>query len=103
MMRPNRNEASEDASAVPTQPRDVSAARVRRGDAGRGASSARARRYALDLMPVIDAMRGVVGQTPQCLALELTRRGICKPRGGAVWTPVDVGRLLHRIGTERAR
>lgn len=103
MMRPNGNDTSEDASPVAAQPRDVPAAHVRRGDAGRGASSARAHRYVLDLMPIIDAMRGEVGRTPQCLAPELTRRGIGKPRGGAVWTPVDVGRLLHRIGTERAR
>lgn len=102
-MRPNRNDASEAASPLATQPRDVSAARVRRGDAGRGASSARARRYVLDLMPILDSIAGEVGRTPQCLAPELTRRGVCKPRGGAVWTPVDVGRLLHRIGTERAR
>lgn len=86
-----------------TQARDVSAIRVRRGDAGRGASSARARRYVLDLMSIIDAMRGEIGRTPQCLALEPTRRGVCKPRGGAVWIPIDVGPLLHRIGTERAR
>ena len=103
LMRPNRNDVSWEASPVATQPRDVSATSVRRGDAGRGASSARVRRYVLDLMPLIDAMRGEVARTPQCFALELTRRGICKPRGGAVWTPVDVGRLLHRIGTERAR
>ncbi len=102
-MRPKPTEASEDASPMATQPPDGSAARARRGDAGRGASSARARRYVLALMPMIDAMSGEVGRTPQCLAPELTRRGGCKPRGGAVWTPVDVGRLLHRIGTERAR
>ncbi|CAA2145127.1 hypothetical protein MBLL_04248 [Methylobacterium bullatum] len=102
-MRPNRTEASEDASPAATQPSDVPAAHVRRGDAGRGASSARARRYALDLMPIIDAMRGEVGRKPQSPAPELALRGVCKPRGGAVWTPVDVGRLLHRIGTERAR
>lgn len=102
-MRPNRNDAYDDANLVATQPHNVSAARVRRGDAGRGASSARARRYVLDLMPMIDAMSGKVGRTPQCLALELTRRGVCKPRGGAIWTPVDAGRLLHRIGKERAK
>ncbi|POR40282.1 hypothetical protein CRT23_24760 [Methylobacterium sp. V23] len=81
----------------------ASAGRPRRGDAGRCASSARARSYVHGLMPILDAIGGEVGRTPQFLAQELTRLGICKPRGGAVWTHVDVCRLLHRTGTESAR
>ncbi|WP_244480049.1 hypothetical protein [Methylobacterium sp. Leaf465] len=102
MMRANRKGAAGDGSPA-AQLVDAPAAHVRRGDAGRGASSERARRYVLDLMPILESIGGEVGRTPQCLAPELTRRGVRKPRGGAVWTPVDVGRLLHRIGTERVR
>lgn len=69
----------------------------RRGDAGRGASSARARHYALDLAPLLDTIAGEVGRTTEFLAQELTRRGIAKPRGGTVWTPADVRKLLHRL------
>lgn len=71
--------------------------RLRRGDAGRVASSARARRYALGLVPVLDTIAGPVGRTTEFLAQELTRRGVAKPRGGTVWTPADVRKLLHRL------
>ena len=75
----------------------------RSGEAGRAAASARARRYALGLVPVLDTIAGEAGRTAQILARELTRRAVRKPRGGTVWTPADVRKLLHRLGNAPRR
>ncbi|KMO44791.1 hypothetical protein VQ03_01280 [Methylobacterium tarhaniae] len=72
----------------------------RRGDAGRDAATARARRYRRDLTPMLAAITAEAGGTPEGIAASLTRRGVQKPRGGRVWTPPDVRRLLSRLATE---
>lgn len=72
--------------------------RADRGDAGRNAASVRARSYAANLAPVLDTIAGETGRTAQILARELTRRAVRKPRGGTVWTPADVRKLLRRLG-----
>ncbi len=76
------------------------AAGARKGDAGRDAAAARARRFRRDLAPVLAAIAAEAGGTPEGIAASLTRRGIEKPRGGRVWTPPDVRRLLSRLATE---
>ncbi|TNC16187.1 hypothetical protein FF100_02705 [Methylobacterium terricola] len=72
----------------------------RRGDAGRDAAAARARRYRQGLAPVLAAIAGEAGGTPEGIAASLTRKGVPKPRGGRVWTPPDVRRLLSRLAAE---
>ncbi|MFH6783225.1 MULTISPECIES: hypothetical protein [Methylobacterium] len=72
----------------------------RKGDAGRDAAAARARRYRQALAPVLAAITGEAGATPEGIAASLTRRGVPKPRGGRVWTPPDVRRLLSRLAVE---
>ncbi len=71
-----------------------------KGDAGRDAATARARRFRRDLAPVLAAIAAETGGTPEGIAASLTRRGVQKPRGGRVWTPPDVRRLLSRLATE---
>ncbi|KMO30213.1 hypothetical protein [Methylobacterium aquaticum] len=78
------------------------AALLRKGDAGRDAATARARRYRRDLAPVLAAIAVEAGGTPEGIAASLTRRGVRKPRGGRVWTPPDVRRLLSRLAAETA-
>ena len=75
---------------------------VRPGDAGRNAASARARRYVLALQPLIETIARETGRTAQGIASEMTRRDIGKPRGGTIWTPADVRRLLRRLGSDVA-
>ncbi|MGE7414622.1 hypothetical protein [Methylobacterium tarhaniae] len=77
-------------------------AALRRGDAGRDAAAARARRYRRDLAPMLAAIAAEAGGTPEGIAASLTRRGVQKPRGGRVWTPPDVRRLLSRLAIETA-
>lgn len=83
-------------------PRPLRKAETRKGDAGRDAAAARARRYRQGLAPVLAAIAGEAGATPEGIAASLTRQGIAKPRGGRVWTPPDVRRLLSRLATEAA-
>ncbi|MGX7706865.1 hypothetical protein [Methylobacterium sp. Gmos1] len=71
----------------------------RKGDAGRDAAAARARRYRQAVLAEIAAE---AGGTPEGIAASLTRRGVRKPRGGPIWTPPDVRRLLARLATETA-
>ncbi len=78
------------------------AAVPRKGDAGRHAAAARAQRFRRDLAPVLVAIAAEAGGTPEGIAASLTRRGVRKPRGGRVWTPPDVRRLLARLATETA-
>lgn len=73
---------------------------LRKGDAGRDAAAARARRYRRDLAPVLAVIAAETGGTPESIAASLTRRGVRKPRGGPIWTPPDVRRLLARLATE---
>lgn len=68
-----------------------------RGAAGRARSSARSRRYAIDLKPVLDEIARMAGRSTWLMASELTRRGVRKPRGGIVWTPPEVRLLLLKI------
>ncbi len=74
-------------------------AALRKGDAGRDAA-ARARRYRQGLASILAALAAEGGGTPEGIAASLTRRGVRKPRGGRVWTPPDVRRLLSRLATE---
>ncbi len=77
----------------------VRTTKIRKGDAGRDAAAARARRYRQDLAPTLAA---IAGETPETIAASLTRQGVAKPRGGRVWTPPDVRRLLSRLASEAA-
>ncbi|AWN48058.1 hypothetical protein DK419_18415 [Methylobacterium terrae] len=81
---------------------EIRAAAIRKGDAGRDAAAARARRYRQDLAPTLAAIAGEAGATPETIAASLTRQGVAKPRGGRVWTPPDVRRLLSRLASEGA-
>jgi hypothetical protein len=45
----------------------------------------------------IDALRGEGVTTLVGLARNLTERGVPTPRGGAVWTPTTVARVLGRV------
>ncbi|KMO34649.1 hypothetical protein VQ02_19025 [Methylobacterium variabile] len=78
-----------------------SAPTLRKGDAGRNAAAARARRYRQDLAPVLAAIAAEAGPTPERIASFLTRCGVRKPRGGRVWTPPDVRRILSRLSAEQ--
>jgi hypothetical protein len=72
------------------------------GDAGRRASMARAQRYVIGMMPLLEAIMRDQGRSAQAVATELTRRAVQKPRGGVIWTSADAQRLLRRssIGRE---
>ncbi len=87
--------------AAPVRRGDAGAP-ARRGDAGRDAAATRARGYRQRLAPVLAAITAEAGATPEGIAACLTRRGIPKPRGGRVWTPPDVRRLLSRLADEAA-
>jgi hypothetical protein len=63
----------------------------------------RARRYALTLEPVLVVIVRESGRSAGAIAQELTRRGIRKPRGGTVWSPADVYKLLRRLTSETRR
>ncbi|ACL58068.1 hypothetical protein Mnod_3137 [Methylobacterium nodulans ORS 2060] len=80
---------------------DDPATRAGRGEAGRHASAARARRYRLALAPVLTEVVAEAGRTASGIAARLTERGVAKPRGGTVWTPADVRKLLRRLAAEK--
>lgn len=77
--------------------REQPAERSKRGDAGRNAVTAKARRFIDDIQPAILELQGL-GVTPCAgIALSLQLRRVRKPRGGLVWTAGEIRRLLRRI------
>lgn len=70
---------------------------AKRGEAGRSASTARARQFVADVRPVIVELQRSGVTTCAGIALGLRQRNICKPRGGVVWTAGEIRRLLRRI------
>jgi DNA invertase Pin-like site-specific DNA recombinase len=64
--------------------------------AATAAKTALADEYAADVRPFIDAARRAGAVTLGDLARALSARGVRTPRGGAVWTHVQVRRALQR-------
>jgi DNA invertase Pin-like site-specific DNA recombinase len=64
--------------------------------AATAAKTALANEYAADVRPFIDAARKAGAVTLGDLARALSARGIRTPRGGSVWTHVQVRRALQR-------
>jgi hypothetical protein len=58
----------------------------------------RATRMAYRLALKVDARRAEGITTHQGLARALTERGMLTPRGGSLWTPTTVARVLERLG-----
>lgn len=78
--------------------------RLQPGDAetakgARAAWSAAATRCAAAVLPYLDAARRAGATTLQQLADALTARGVRTPRGGEVWRPWQVRRVLDRSAT----
>jgi DNA invertase Pin-like site-specific DNA recombinase len=78
--------------------------RLQPGDAetakgARAAWSAAATRRAAAVLPYLDAARRAGATTLQQLADALTARGVRTPRGGEVWRPWQVRRVLDRSAT----
>ncbi|HMO29948.1 recombinase family protein [Enterovirga sp.] len=65
--------------------------------AGRATQSQRAEARALDLAPILAALREHGEGSLVALARGLNERGIPAPRGGR-WTPIQVSRVLARLG-----
>ena len=65
--------------------------------AGTQARVERANDRALDLAPVIQALRAEGVTSLPALARALEGRGIPTPRGGVSWSPMQVSRLLARL------
>ena len=70
-------------------------------DAGRAAGiavrQAKASRRAADLLPIMDDLRASGVTTLAALAAALTERGIPTARGAAVWTPMQISRVLKAV------
>lgn len=67
-------------------------------EAGRAAQAARADARAADLGPVVREMRAAGVTTLGAMARALTERGIPTSRGRGQWTPMQVARVLRRLG-----
>lgn len=65
--------------------------------ASRAVRGAKADARAADLLPIIREIQAG-GVSLRQVAAELTRRGIETPRKGGVWSGVQVGRVLERLG-----
>ena len=73
---------------------------TRPGDAGRRAAALRAQRYRHALGGMLAAIVQERPRTTAAIAEELSRRDVRKPRGGTVWTPADLHKLLRRLELE---
>ena len=107
--------AEEERRAISKRTKDALAAAKARGtklggdrgklhlvrDAGRAAGiavrQAKASRRAADLLPIIADLRASGVTTLGGLAHALTERGIPTARGAAVWSPMQVSRVLKKV------
>jgi DNA invertase Pin-like site-specific DNA recombinase len=64
---------------------------------GRAFQTARSEARAADLAPTLSALKAEGVTSLGALAKALTERGIPTARGGSVWTPMQVSRVLARI------
>ena len=75
-------------------------------DKGRAAGietrQAKAKGRASDLAPIVAHLRASGASSLRDLAAGLNARGIPTARGGSVWSPTQVARLLDRIDMDRA-
>jgi DNA invertase Pin-like site-specific DNA recombinase len=67
-------------------------------EAGRMAQASRATARAADLAPVIAELRAAGITSLGALARALTARGIPTSRGGETWSPMQVARVMQRLG-----
>ncbi len=67
-------------------------------EAGRLAQSNRSAARAADLAPVIAELKAAGFTSLGALARALTERGIPTSRGGETWSPMQVSRVMQRLG-----
>lgn len=67
--------------------------------AGRATQGQRAESRAADLAPVIADLQAAGSTSLGALARGLSERGIPAARGGNTWTPMQVSRVLAKLGT----
>jgi len=72
-------------------------ARVPSAKRGRAVASANARRFAANVLPIIEEIMRAGASSHNAIAAKLNERNVKTARGGT-WTHVQVGAILHPFG-----